>query len=208
MSTTLLLATFWATCVFPFPGLRTILAPKAATQETATARTGRETEITEANWQNHPKIRAIRQIVSPINAGLARRAFKTSERSFKHCDNDQFFTVKRIASDSKGAVRWYEHYSEGQDASWDFQYYYDGAGRLRFVSAMARAANGTREQLRIYLDETGKRLWKTDKVLKGSGCPGCFSGYSDSDEGLAFDPAKEFANDEGCEQIEPNPNTR
>jgi hypothetical protein len=143
--------------------------------------------------------------VSPIDDGLKKHAFKTSQRSFKHCENDQFFTVRRIARDSKGAVRWYERYSEGQDASWDFQHYYDSAGRLRFVFAMARAANGTREQLRIYFDETGKRLWKNDKVLKGSGCPGCFSGYSDSDKGLAFDPAKEFANNEGCEQIKPNP---
>jgi hypothetical protein len=78
------------------------------------------------------------------------------------------------------------------------------AGRLRFVLAVARSANGTREQLRIYFDEAGKRLWKTDKLLKGLGCPGCFSAYYDSDERLAFDPAKDFAIVAGCHEAKPD----
>jgi hypothetical protein len=73
---------------------------------------------------------------------------------------------------------------------------------------MARSANGTREELHIYFDENGKRLWKTDKLLKGQGCPGCFSAYYDSDKALAFDPAKDFANDEGCKEIKPNPKVK
>ena len=144
---------------------------------------------------------AIRRIVGSINADLKGRVFKISEQRLQHCDDDQFFNVRRIARDSKGAAPWYEHYSEGQDASWDFQYYYDSAGKLRFVFAIARSTNGTREQLRIFFDEAGKRIWKNDKLLKGTGCPGCFSGYPDSDKGLAFDPAKDFANAKGCEEI-------
>ena len=163
--------------------------------------------ITEKNRQQHPKIRAIRRIVSSVNAGLKTGTFKTSERRFEYCD-DQHFTLRRIARDSKGVVAWYEDYSEGEDASRDFYYYYDRAGRLRFVFAFARAANGTREQLHIYFDETGKLLWKTDKLLKGWGCPGCFSAYSESDEALAFDPAKAFAKDVGCKEIKPTPRQR
>ena len=165
---------------------------------------GQATEITEANWQRNPQIMAIRGIVGPINAGLKSGAYKTSEREFKNCEN-AFLLVRRIVRDSAGAIAWYENYSEGEDATWDFQYYYDRAGRLRFVFAMARSTNGTREQLRIYFDETGKRLWKNDKFLKGLGCPGCFSAYYDSDKALAFDPGKDFANDEGCEETKANP---
>ncbi len=166
-----------------------------------------ETEITEANWQRHPKIRAIRRIVSSVNAGLKKGTFKTAQRKFE-CGTG--LEVRRIARTSKGVAVWYEDYSEGQDASWDFHHYYDPAGRLRFVFAFARSANGTREQLRIYFDEAGKRLWKTDKLLKGRGCPGCFSGYSDSDEGLTFDPNKELANkaEEGRKEIKPPPKRR
>ena len=207
---TLLLTAFWGAYDLPPAGLGTILAPTPAPapHETETTPPGQETEITEANWQRHPKIKAIRQIVSSINAGLKRGMFKTSERRGEFCNSDQYFVLRRIARDSKGAVTWYEHYSEGQDASWDFHYYYDRAGRLRFVFALARSANGTREQLRIYFDEKGKRLWKTDKLLKGFGCPGCFHAYYDSDEGLAFDPAKEFASDEGCKEIKPKARAR
>jgi hypothetical protein len=161
---------------------------------------GQGREITAANWERNPQIIAIRGIVGPINAGLKSGAYKTSEREFNNCEG-QFFVIRRIARDSRGAVAWYEDYLEGEDATWDFQYYYDSAGRLRFVFAMARSTNGTREQLRIYFDETAKRLWKNDKFLKGPGCPGCFSAYYDSDKALAFDPGKEFANDEGCEEI-------
>lgn len=157
-------------------------------------------EITEANWQRNPQIMAIRGIVGPINAGLKSGAYKTSERDFKNCEN-AFLVVRRIARDSTGAIAWYEDYSEGEDATWDFQYYYDRAGRLRFVFAMARSTNGTREQLRLYFDENRKRLWKDDKFLKGPGCPACFSAYYDSDKALAFDPGKGFANEEGCEEI-------
>lgn len=200
--TALLLATLCGPHVLPSTGLRTLAAPLAATapQETGTTPARQETKITAANWQQNPKIIEIRQLVASIDAELKKASFEISERRLEFCDHDQNFTVRRIARDAKGAVPWYEHYSEGQDESWDFHYYYDGAGRLRFVLADARSANGTREQLRLYFDEAGKRLWKTDKLLKGQGCPGCFSGYYDSDEKLAFDPAKDFANEAGCKE--------
>ena len=197
---------FWASYV-PSP----VVLPKDVSRDVIDVGTraldqGAEA-ITEKNWRQHPKITAIRRIVSSVKAGLKKGTFKTSERAFDYCD-DQHFTSRRIARDAKGNVAWYEDYSEGEDASWDFFYYYDHAGRLRFVFAVARAANGTREQLRIYLDETGKRVWKTDKLLKGMGCPGCFSAYSDSDAALAFDPAKAFAKDDGCKEIKPTPRRR
>jgi hypothetical protein len=40
--------------------------------------------------------------------------------------------------------------------------------------------------------------------LKGPGCPGCFE-IPYPDEALAHDPAKSFANDEGCKELEPQP---
>jgi len=196
--TALFLILLWTVLAFPSSGLRTIPAQPPAPQKT---------EITESNWEQNPQIVEIRKLVAATDAELKSHSLKTSERRFEYCDNVQL-TVRRIAQDSKGAVPWYETYSEGQDESWNFHYYYDSGGRLRFVSAMARSANGTREELRIYFDENGKRLWKTDKLLKGTGCPGCFSAYTDSDKRLAFDPAKDFANDEGCKEIKPIPKTK
>jgi hypothetical protein len=196
--TTLFLILLWAVLAFPSSGLQTAPARPPPQQNS---------EITESNWEQNPQIKAIREMVAATDAALKNHSFKTSERRFEYCPNVQL-TVRRIAQDSKGAAPWYETYSEGQDESWNFHYYYDSGGRLRFVSATARSANGTREELHIYFDENGKRLWKTDKLLKGQGCPGCFSAYYDSDKALAFDPAKDFANDEGCKEIKPNPKVK
>jgi hypothetical protein len=196
--TALFLATLWAVVAFPSSSPRTIPAQPAAPQKS---------EISKSNWEQNPQIVEIRKIVAATDAALKNKAFKTSERRFEYCGNAQL-TVTRTAHDSNGAVPWYENYSEGQDASWDFHYYYDGASHLRYVSATARSTNGTRELLHIYLDESGKRLWKTDKLLAGTGCPGCFSAYANTDEKLVFDPAKDIATGEGCNEITANPKTK
>jgi hypothetical protein len=160
-------------------------------------------EINDANWQRHPKIMAIRKIVNSINEGLKRRAFKTSERQFESCP-DTYFTMRRIARDAKGRVAWYEDYSEGEDSSWDYHQYYDQAGRLRFALIIVYAANGTREQHRAYFDESGRLIRQSRKLLKG---PGYFAPYKVEDL-VKDDPARQFADDEGCVAIKPKPGRR
>lgn len=155
-------------------------------------------EITEANWRQHPKIKAIQKIVSSVNAGLKKGTFKTAQRKLQ-CEEVPYFTLKRIARDSKGAVAWYENYSEGEDSSWDHQQYYDEAGRLRFALILVYAANGSREQHRVYFDETGKLIRQSRKTVKG---PGYFA-PNNLEELPKEDPAKEFENapNEGCTEI-------
>jgi hypothetical protein len=160
-----------------------------------------QTEITESNWRTHPRIKEIRQIVRAINRGLSKNSFKISRKEF---DCGEGGDVRRVARDSRGAVTWYEDYSEGQDSSSDFNYYYDSTGHLRFVIAFARAANGTREKLRLYFNESGKRIWQ-NRILQGPGCPGCFSAYYDSDEAIAFNPKQAFSGDQGCKEIKLKP---
>jgi hypothetical protein len=154
--------------------------------------------ITEANWQTHPKIKMIRQLVSSTNHGLKSKAFKTSERRFDYC-NDAFFTLKRIAREAKGEVKWYGDYSEGEDSSWDYQQYYDPQGHLRFVLVTVYAANSSREQHRYYFDETGKLIWQNRKRLRG---PGYFA-PPNVEQLVTVDPAKAFADDEGCKELKP-----
>jgi len=203
LSTALLLVALWGSYV-PTPiALSTSFTPSkmSLSRESQTKPLAQETEITKTAWRYHPKIKAVDRVVSSVNAGLKKGSFITSERRFESC-GDRYFTLRRIARDSKGVVRWYEDYSEGEDASFDFRHYYDRAGRLRFVLAVARAANGTREQHRIYFDETGRRIWEANKRLKGLGCPGCFPDPY-PEEGLAFDPSKSFVKDDGCKEIKP-----
>lgn len=156
-------------------------------------------EITESNWQSHPKIVAIRKIVTATEQGLKNRTLKSSKKQFQACGEDQA-TIRRIVRDSKGHVTMYEVYHEGrEDSSLLYSQYYDEAGRLRFVVVTVYAANGTRAQHRLYFDEAGNIIWRNLKLLKG---PGYFA-PNDMEELPKQDPAKEFANDEDCVSTKP-----
>lgn len=213
LSTPVLLIACWAACLPALPARSSNvqlshapagrLASGAGEAGAAAQRAG---EITEANWQQHPKIREVRRLVNSVDAGLKKGVFKTSKREFESC-GDQYYTLRRIAHDSKGAAVWYEEYYEGEDRSYGYFHYYDSSGQLRFVFASARAANGTRAEHRIYFDETGERIWEDDRLLKGPGCPGCFPDPYPA-EALAFDPAKTFAEDEDCVEITSKPTRR
>jgi len=139
--------------------------------------------------------------------GSQRGSFKIAQRKF-NCEEVPYFTLQRIARNSKGAVAWYEDYSEGEDSSWDYFHYYDQAGRLRFVLIKDYVANGTREEFRFYFDESGKLIRKSRKLLKG---PGYF-GPQAVEELLKLDPAKDFAaqpaKSAGCKEIKPQPKRR
>jgi hypothetical protein len=78
--------------------------------------------------------------------------------------------------------------------------YYDDAGRLRFALVFVYAANGSRDQHRVYFDETGKPIWQSRKNVKG---PGYFA-PNNVEEFAKDDVAKEFENApiEGCKEIE------
>ena len=155
--------------------------------------------ISHKNWQKQPKIIAIRRIVNSDNAGVRNGAFKTEHRI---CEMD-WFSRLRIARDSKGIVRWYQNYGEGEDSSRDDNYYYDDAGRLRFVLMTTYAANGTREQHRAYFDESGRLIYHGRRLLKG---PGYFGPqFDDLKKLVQMDPKKDFAEaGQGCKEIKPS----
>jgi hypothetical protein len=155
-----------------------------------------EDEINDKNWQSNPKIVAIRKIVNSATAKVRNGAFKTEHRI---CE-EGWFSRLRIARDSKGNVRWYQHYEEGEDSSWDDNYYYDDAGRLRFVLMTCYAINGTREQHRAYFDESGRLIYHGRHLLKG---PGYFGPPVEALENLVqMDPKKDFAEaTQGCKEV-------
>ncbi len=125
------------------------------------------TSTEDQTCQTHSprEIIAIRRIVNSDHAGVRNGAFKTEHRT---CDKD-WVSRLRIARDSKGIVRWYQNYGEGEDSSRDDNYYHDDAGRLRFVLMTTHAANGTREQHRAYFDESGRLIYHGRRLLKGPG---------------------------------------
>lgn len=158
-----------------------------------------EDEINDKNWQKHPTIIAIRRIVNSANAEVRSGAFKTEHRI---CE-EGWFSRLRIARDSRGTIRWYQHYQEGEDSSWDDNFYYDDAGRLRFVLMTSYAANGTREQHRAYFDESGRLIYHGRRLLKGAGYFG--PPVEDLKELVHMDPKKDFAKEaQGCKEVKPS----
>lgn len=155
-----------------------------------------ENEINDKNWQANPKIIAVRKLVNSENAEIKKHTYKTEHRV---CE-EGWFSRLRIARDAHGNIRWYQHYQEGEDSSWDDNYYYDDAGRLRFVLMTSYAANGTREQHRAYFDENGTLLYHGRRLLKG---PGYFGPpVEDLKELVKMDPKKDFAEAaQGCKEV-------
>ncbi|MDX6383549.1 MAG: hypothetical protein QOK48_1122 [Blastocatellia bacterium] len=134
----------------------------------AAAQAPQDAPITKANWNQHPKIKAVRAIVAAVDAGVSRKTLKVSVRKFEYCEPYED-TLRRKAVDAKGRVRMYEKQGGSDDSSLTTKHFYDEAGRLRFVFITGGATNGSQLEQRIYFDEAGQRIWEEHKYVKGPG---------------------------------------
>lgn len=156
--------------------------------------------ITRTNWQRHPQIKAIRQVVESVNAGIRKSVFKSSKRVFEYCEPYED-TLRKIAVDSSGVVRRYEKQGGSEDSSLTWEHYYDRAGRLRFVFISGGAANGAHLEHRIYFDEGGRRIWESHKYTKGPGYS--FPEVWPDDQLQKADPANAFKATSKCPETKP-----
>jgi hypothetical protein len=125
-------------------------------------------EVTKANWQQHPKIKAVRAVVQTVKTGLSHKSFKVRTREFEYCEPYED-GLRTLAIDANGRVRYYEKQAGSDDSALKWEHYYDESGRLRFVFITGGAANGSALEHRIYFDELGTRLWEEQKYTKGPG---------------------------------------
>ncbi|HEX8491281.1 MAG TPA: hypothetical protein VF658_00425 [Pyrinomonadaceae bacterium] len=132
-------------------------------QQTATG-----DEVTKENWQQHPKITAVRAIVETVKDGLSKKSFRTRTRKFEYCEPYED-SQRTLAIDGRGRVRYYEKQGGSEDSSLKLEHYYDESGRLRFVFITGGATNGSELEHRIYFDEGGKRIYEEQKYTKGEG---------------------------------------
>jgi hypothetical protein len=152
-------------------------------------------EITKANWQQHPQIKAIRAIVQSVKNGMSRKTFNVRKRAFEYCE-PYVDTERMIATDSRGRARFYENAGGSDDSSLKWEHYYDEAGRLRFVFITGGAVNGTELEHRIYFDEAGKRIWEEQTLKKGPGYT--FPEVWPDDQLQTADAAAKFASRSQC----------
>jgi hypothetical protein len=179
--------------------------PRSSALSGAASSFAQESEVlTSANWQQHPKIKAVRSLVESINAGLKKGIFRISVRKFQYCESYED-VLRKLALDSRGVGRFYQAEAGSDDSALTWQHYYDESGRLRFVFIFGGAVNGSRLEHRIYFDETGKRLWEEHKYLEGPGYtfPEVWP-EEKNDEARPiqkFSPAKAFAAKSQCREI-------
>jgi hypothetical protein len=162
-------------------------------------------ELTKANWQQHPKIKAVREIVRTVDADVAKGIYKVSKRKFDYCE-PYADTMRAMAVDSEGRVGRYEKEAGSEDSSLAWKHYYDTVGHLRFVFITGGAANGSQLEHRIYFDEEGKRIWEDQKYTKGPGYT--FPTVWPDEELQRVDPAKAFAAASPCPEIRSRGNRR
>ena len=174
---------------------RQTTAPLVSVVNNRDASTQKSDRITKANWQQHPKIKAVRAIVESVNTGLKKGTFKTSERKFEYCEPYED-TLRKMAVDSGGVVRRYEKQGGSEDSALTWEHFYDEAGRLRFVFISGGAVNRARLEHRIYFAESGERLWEDHKYVEGPEYS--FPEVWPDDQLQKTDPAKAFAAASPC----------
>jgi hypothetical protein len=182
---------------------RTISAFALTPSNTLSQETGGE--ITKANWQQHPKIKAIRDIFQSVKIGISRKTLATKKRSFEYCEPGED-TMRMIATNSQGRVRFYQNEGGSEDSSLKFEQYYDEAGRLRFVLITAGAVNGSELEHRIYFDGTGKRIWEEQTLKKGPGYT--WPEVWPDDQLQISDAGGRFASASPCKEIKPQSGKR
>jgi hypothetical protein len=178
----------------------TVLTIAISLVSAITANAQQTVEITEKNWQQHPKIVAIGKIVSLTNARLKKGSLRIAKRELE-CGYEPNGTregdrsmLKRIARDSKRHVIWYYYSEGGGDSVNQWGYYYDLDGRLRFIHFTRGAVSGSHWDVQYYFDESGTLIWHHGES----------PGWVDDDElkgKVKMDPAKDFAvTSEGCKE--------
>jgi hypothetical protein len=167
----------------------------SGTPASSVAKQEQGNQITKANWQQHPQIRAVRAIVQSVKTGMSRKAFTIRKRAFEYCEPYED-TERVLATDAHGRARFYQSAGGSEDSSLRWEHYYDEAGRLRFVFITGGATNGTELEHRIYFNGAGKRIWEEQTYKKG---PGYTFPQVWPDEQLQItDAARKFASKSSC----------
>jgi hypothetical protein len=131
--------------------------------------TTRAASLEDGRWMNRSDIKAIRAIYREIETLIDRGILKKIQAP-EHCFREQSaLTEAYLTTNGRGVVRKLFVAYGTEDSLGSMAYYYDPKGALRFTFQSVGAVNGTRQERRIYFDETGKELHSDDRILTGPG---------------------------------------
>ena len=147
--------------------------------------------VTASNWKGHPDIAEIRGIYQETKRAETAGRLRKLRWAFGDCGLHE---ERVLYLDARGAARSYYWAGASSDSGSQHAYYYDRAGRLRFVFMKAEAPwVGTKLERRIYLSKEGNRLWDEEK-RKGPG-------YTFPESELVNNPAQDFHGESSCRQV-------
>jgi hypothetical protein len=135
---------------------------------TASPVLGQEGRVRSDNWMQRPDIRQIRELYSRVERAVEAGLYG-SEESKCFCGGEPVVAV--LFADSAGVARKYEYQNVTSRAVVEARYYYDREGRLRFVFQSVTAANGAGRELRVYYDDSGRTLYRDDRLIEGPDRP-------------------------------------
>jgi hypothetical protein len=114
--------------------------------------------ITLQNWQNHPKIAAVRAEVEAIDKlGLKIQAKKMCPEGVVG------ESLRQKGSDGDGRIRTLILQGGSDDSATTSRYYYDALGKARFLFRTRNDVHGNAEEQRVYFDEAGLQIWQVEK---------------------------------------------
>ena len=132
-------------------------APAAAAQSPRTGDAATEQEI-----------QAVRAVYQEVVQAAAANRLTRLEKSVR-CHKDDFGEDVTSWTDASGRVRRLTISGGTDDHVQTHRFYYDGAGRLRFIFVSRGAVNGTQEEERIYYAADRRVLRRAKTELHGPG---------------------------------------
>jgi hypothetical protein len=134
-------------------------APAAVAQASSARYEDREQEI-----------RAVRAVYQEVTRAAAANRLARRD-STVNCRGDDLGMEVTLMTDSAGRVRQLTWRGGTEDHAEVNRFYYDGAGRLRFIFATRGAVNGTGQEERDYYAADGRLLRRSTTRTRGPGYP-------------------------------------
>jgi hypothetical protein len=123
-----------------------------------------EKEITDKNWNTHPKIIEVRKLYNDIEEALLKKRI-TKMKDVMQKEERGFNETYILYADSENVIRKVVVERGSDDSSIITSHYYDAKKNLRFVFIKAGAVNGASLEQRIYFDAGSNRIWEMRKYL-------------------------------------------
>ena len=150
---------------------RRVLALAATAMLVASASNGAAAQSSRAaSSATEQEIGAVRAVYQEVMQAIAANRL-TRLDSTVHCDGDGWALDVTVWRDRDRRVRQLTWAGGTDDHAETHRFYYDSAGRLRFVFVTRGAVNGTQEEERVWYAADRRVLRRTKRQVHGPGYP-------------------------------------